>query len=255
MRINYSAISHIGLVRENNEDNLFVNGIYRSDINQPTIGIKESVKNSGTFAVFDGMGGENFGEVASLKAAETLSKYDCKQLMKHPRRYIETANNNICNEIEKNEGRQIGTTVALLVIDKKHATIVNVGDSRIYRLKSGVLEQMSVDHTRAQQMIDAGIMTREEARVHQLKHMLTQHLGVAPDDYILEPNIIREFDISKGETFLLCSDGLADMLNDTEIKSVLLQDKTVDVIAETLIERALDAGGKDNVTVIVVKIQ
>lgn len=253
--LQYAAYSHIGAIRENNEDNLYMNGQYKENVNQSIIGFNTENSGNGIFAVFDGMGGESSGELAAHEAARILDGFGVEQLISEPMIYINKANLSICNNMVKDGRERAGTTAALLLIKNGIANILNIGDSRIYRLKNSRLEQLSVDHTRLQRMLDAGVVFEETAEVKRFKHVLTQHLGVHPDEYIIEPYICENISVHDGDIFLLCSDGLTDMLSDNDIESVLLQNESAEILVGKLIAQALKAGGKDNITVIVVKAE
>ncbi len=255
MLIKYAGHSHIGHIRENNEDNIYVNGAYKTDENRDVFFTSNERLARGTFAVFDGMGGEDVGELASLKAAQVLDEFSIDVLITDPLKYIHDANTSIYNDIIIKHGKRTGSTAAVLTIKDELATIVNIGDSRIYMLRNNNIEQLSVDHTRAQQMVEAGIISIEESEQHALKHVLTQHLGVPPNEYVIEPYIYKYIGIQNGDVFLLCSDGLTEMLSVGEIETILKRNENTKAIAEELVDKSLKAGGKDNISVIVVKIE
>lgn len=255
MRIQSAGCTDKGRVRLNNEDNLYINDTYRQDVDADNLFIEfEGTEGYCSFAVFDGMGGESSGEVASLRAAQVLSRSEKEHLHELPGEYIQQANRRICEEIENNGGKQMGTTVALLTIYGDRAMACNVGDSRIYRLRNGYLEQLSVDHTQVQQLVDTGILSKSDAREHPMKHVLTQHLGIREEEFIVEPHMCNDIKLESGDVYLLCSDGLTDMLTDDEIRAVLKKKRKASKLVQKLIDAALSAGGRDNTTVIVVKI-
>ena len=254
MKLKSAAGTHVGKIRSNNEDNYFLNGIYKKDICE-NIRCDESKeqKKRNIYAVCDGVGGEDAGERASLLAVETLSEHEREDILK----YIENANKNICCEIKKQKGIRMGSTLALLTVEGNKAETYNVGDSRIYIFREGQLKQLSKDHTRAQQMVDAGMLSRDRIKMSRERHVITQHLGIFPQEFILSPYVIKNILIKPGDVFLLCSDGLTDMLEDDEIKRILLdcKDDLPSVAVNNLIVRSLDKGGKDNITVVVVKVE
>lgn len=254
MGIEYACYSNVGNVRDNNEDSAFINGKYKVDIEQPNFKANGKCQSQGVFAVFDGMGGEEVGEMASYIAAKTLFGFDINELFIDPLAYMNTANEIICNECMKS-ATSIGTTAAILIIKDEGAVIANIGDSRIYHFKNNEMIQLSKDHTQVQQLLELGVLTEEESRTHTWKHILTQHLGIRPSDYIIEPYVLKNISIDCGDIFLLCSDGLTDMLADSEIMKVLQQNEKTNAVAEKLVNDALEVGGKDNITVLVVKIQ
>ena len=253
-----AAASNAGNLRCNNEDNFFLNG-QTLDVTTQGTAVATDESDSGLYAVCDGMGGEAFGEVASAIAVDTLREYYQRMLAQGTtfdtlvQAYTGEANVRICAEIEKNHGKRIGTTFAVLHIKDGTAYAHNIGDSRVYLLRGGRLTQLSQNHTQIRQLVELGILTAENARTHPDRHKLTQHLGIPPDEMIIQPFAANPLSIMDGDTFLLCSDGLTDMLEDSEIEAIMAEHPSPKDIAEKLVEAALFSGGKDNVTVIVVK--
>ena len=257
--INSVAASNVGNVRENNEDNFFLNG-KTLDTSIKGTAITNDKADSGLFAVCDGMGGEEHGETAAAIAVSTLNEY-YRQALKQKasldkwlQLYTDEANTQICAEIEKNGGKRMGTTFAVLYIQDQTAYISNIGDSRAYLLRNQQLTQLSKDHTQIRRLLDMGILTAENAKTHPDRHKLTQHLGIFPDEMVIEPFAAQPLQMETNDIFLLCSDGLTDMLEDKEIEETLLQYANPQDAAMKLIEAALQHGGKDNVTVVVTKV-
>ena len=252
---------HIGKVRTANEDNFYFDGKFLPVANSGTpeiLTVRHPLSKPVCFGVFDGMGGEAYGEVASAIAAETLDEY-CQEMMEGRvtfdiDSYTQSANARICAEIEKHDNRRMGTTFALLHIQGSNACAYNIGDSRVYLLRGNKLTQLSQDHTQARRLVDMGILTAAEARSHSEKHKLTQHLGIFPDEIIIEPFDAAPVPVVEGDTFLLCSDGLTDMLEDKEIETIMVRYPCPKDTVEELAKTALLNGGKDNITVIVVRI-
>lgn len=247
--------SNVGKKRGNNEDNFYLAGVTVDSVNDISATQAEASKT--TFAIFDGMGGEAAGEMASQTAALTFgenysniinSDFSEETMIST----IQSANLAVCDEM-KVLGKRMGCTFVSLSFSENTIHIANVGDSRAYVLRDGQLHCISKDHTVAQSMVDSGVVSYEESQKIKEKHQLTQHIGIFPEEMILEPYsdkiIAKENDI-----FLLCSDGLTDMLTDNEICDVLLSNAPENEIANNLVESALSKGGKDNVTVIVSKI-
>jgi serine/threonine protein phosphatase PrpC len=253
-----AAASDVGNVRENNEDNYCLNG-QTLDISIKGTVIAEDKSGSGLFAVCDGMGGEDSGEIASAIAVNTLNEYYRQALEQNVLfdevfgSYSVEANARICAEIEKNNGKRMGTTFVVLYIKNNIAHVYNIGDSRAYLHRNNQLTQISQDHTQIRRMIEMNILTREKARTHPERHKLTQHLGIFPEEMVIEPFSAEPITITDGDTFLLCSDGLSDMLEDEEIEKIISQNQPPKEMAEKLVEAALSRGGKDNVTVIISK--
>lgn len=246
-------ITDVGRVRTNNEDNFYFNGNYKRAVEQHKYEKQDLIYKGGVFAVCDGMGGEEFGEKASLYAVETLNKYKDDNFSQYISRYIEEANDKICSMIELNNGMRSGTTLALVDITDGKAISCNIGDSRVYLYRKGKLMQLSEDHTRTAQMVKAGILTEEQAATHRDRHVLTQHLGIFTHELCIEPYIAETVDIMVDDIFLLCSDGLTDMLTDMEIEQILSLKHPASQLAGLLVSSALEKGGKDNVTVGVIK--
>lgn len=255
-RLYYAASTHEGRVRANNEDNFWVNGLCRRDVSQNRLRCDgKALPNRFAAAVCDGMGGESFGEVASLLAVECVQPHGYYELPEGARADIRTANSRVCRYITEHGGMRSGSTLAALYIDSGRAVCCNVGDSRVYLLREGKLTQLSKDHNSAQRLIDSGRMTREEARSSSAKHTLTQYLGIFEEEMALEPHFSQPVTIRNRDCFLLCSDGLTDMLWDAEISGILTRRSRPEQQAACLLEEALDCGGKDNITVVVVHVK
>ncbi len=251
-----------GRVRMNNEDNFYFGGQYLAaeDRDKPAAFFHTIREGSALYGVFDGMGGEEFGEEASMIAAQETERLGSKffdegaAFDKTALDVVQAANDGICGKITEHGVRRIGATYSLLKISDKEAEVCNVGDSRVYMLRGGRLRQISVDDTSAQHLVNMGIITAREARTHVGKHKLTQHLGMFPDEIKIEPHFSGKIPLKKGDVFLLCSDGLTDMVEDREIKCILKDKKDCNSAAEALMDTALNNGGKDNVTIMVVRV-
>ncbi len=250
------AASNVGKRRQNNEDNYFLSEHYVNSNNEASAEVEKT--DSIIISVCDGMGGEAAGEVASQIAVEAVNK--CySDLLKNNlsdtaiERYVARSNDLICEEITQRKKR-MGTTYTLLGIKDGVVTASNIGDSRIYRYSDGVLKQISKDHTEAQSMVDSGIITAEQSMKIPEKHRLTQHLGIYSYEMVIEPYNVR-FESKAGDRYLLCSDGLTDMLTDFEINEIFRKCLSLKQTVEELISKALQNGGKDNVTVAVCEIK
>lgn len=256
MRVESSVITHVGLVRRSNEDNYYVNGKYKSAGSGAAEGYADSVqRKSYVYAVCDGMGGESFGELASMIAVKTLSVYQETDLRQKVFEYVKRANMYICKEMENFNGARIGTTLALLYIHDNRATAFNIGDSRVYLLRKGDLFLLTEDHTEAQRMVELGLISDDEAEVHPAKNKLTQHLGIFPDEMIIEPYISQEIKLKKNDVFLICSDGLTDMIDADELREILsMENCSTTDIAKELAATAQAYGGRDNTTAVVISI-
>ena len=243
----------VGKVRKNNEDNFYLNRNYKRVPEDLTYAKKDMIYSGGVFAVCDGMGGEEHGEKASLLAVETLKEFEENDVNKTIDEYINMANKKICNLITENNGARSGTTIALIYIKDGYANCCNIGDSRIYLIRNKKIRQLSEDHTRCMQMVKMGILTKKQAMHHRDRHILTQYIGIFPDELIIQAYKSKPIKIQSNDIFLICSDGLTDMLSDDEIVCVFNTDMPAKVYADSLIKAALEKGGKDNVTVGVIK--
>ncbi len=222
--------THVGKIRRNNEDSL-------------------TVIEPQTFVVADGMGGAQAGEVASQLLVEVVkivlteipAPWDEKILS----RAILAANEKILDTARQNsEYRGMGTTATILSLNGAQGYFAHVGDSRLYLLRSGTLRQLTEDHSYVETLVRRGELTAEAARTHPMKNVLTQAVGAMDDIQVDAGN----FPVQGGDIFLLCTDGLTNMVNDATIAKIL---QTAENPADALIDAALAAGGRDNVTVIV----
>ncbi len=202
-----------------------------------------------TYVVADGMGGAQAGEVASRMLIETVEGF----LSKTPRPWNENAlaqsillaNDKILNTARRHEEYHgMGTTATILSLDGLQAHFAHVGDSRLYLLRGEEFRQITKDHSYVETLVRRGELTAEQARLHPMKNVLTQAVGAMINLHIDTGNFLAQ----SGDRFLLCTDGLTNMVEDVDIKKILL---TAAQPAEALIEAALEFGGRDNVTVIV----
>lgn len=239
-----------GKVRKNNEDNFFFDGkcleVENDGLKNPAY-IETPVKRGLCYAVFDGMGGENFGEIASFTAARqmqqterTLGDYLIPE-KKYLYRLSMSLNEAVLQAKREQCTDRMGTTMVALYFSGRYVYVCNIGDSRAYRLRDGEFLQISEDH----------IEHRPERE--RKKAPLTQHLGIDPEDMLIDPHIAKG-NLRKGDMYLLCSDGLTDMLSNLEISCLMHDSTSVDECANHLIQAALDKGGRDNTTVIVCRI-
>lgn len=205
------------------------------------------------FFVADGMGGHDAGEVASAAAVEALAPLGRSSVVHEDDvRCRVGAAHTAVRAIETAPGRGAGTTLSGLVLTDQggepYWLVVNVGDSRTYRSTNGLLEQVSVDHSEVQELVDAGRITAAQAATHPRRHVVTRALG-APEDP--EPDFWF-LPVHAGDRMLVCSDGLTVELSDRRVAEVLLMEADPQVAADRLVAEALEAGGRDNITVIVV---
>lgn len=241
---------NIGKIRKNNEDNFYFDGKClekeNSGLKHP-VSIEDALKNGLCIAVFDGMGGENFGEFASYAAARqmqlterTLADFFIPE-KKYLERMITQLNEAVINAQKELCTNHMGSTVVSLYFSGRYVYVCNVGDSRAYRLRDGEFLQISHDHI------------ERYSQGKSAKAPLTQYLGLDSEDIQIDPYIAKG-ELQKGDTYLLCSDGLTDMLTNFEISDIVLKSDDAESCVQSLIQSALEHGGRDNVTVIVCKI-
>ncbi|MDO5732916.1 MAG: protein phosphatase 2C domain-containing protein [Eubacteriales bacterium] len=263
LRLRAVGISDIGSTRNKNEDNIYVTGSLReySYGRQTYVKALEKIADSALFAVCDGMGGEAHGEEAAWISVSGLSMME-NHLLRRPRSdfrhliasYLRQANKRICDRICEYQGRRMGSTFACLYLSHTQFYLANLGDSRIYRWQSGVLEQLSIDHTQAQNLANQGLIPQSAVQFHPDRHALTQHLGIFPQELSLDPYISDALELRHGDFFLLCSDGLSDVLSNRQIAKLLADKKDLRLQAEALVEAALKAGSRDNISLILVEV-
>lgn len=242
----YNAQTHPGLLRENNEDAF--------SIDEPT----------GVAVLADGMGGYNAGEIASSMAATLISKEMARWLalagdaasVQDIRRALEICVSNANYAVYKaaNENSQyagMGTTLVAGVFRANNLVLGHIGDSRCYRMRAGVMVQLTRDHSLLQEQIDAGLLTPEQAAQSLNKNLVTRALGVE-ESVLLE---VHEYRAEPGDLYLMCSDGLSDMVNDQDIAAALRQEAPLAERAGTLVQLANARGGRDNITVLLVETE
>ena len=229
----YAGLTDIGRVRTHNEDTILL---------EPPL-----------FAVADGLGGHEAGEVASGTAIGTLAEAaprrpDAKALGRAAR----TANRAVLQAARDGLGREgMGTTLTAAVVEGGRIAVAHVGDSRAYLLHGGTLERITEDHSVVADMIRQGSLTEEQSRTHPNRSVITRALGTDQNMY---PDTF-EVDAAPGDRLLLCSDGLTGMLTDDEIAEIIDTYRDPDVAVRMLVDRANEAGGHDNVSVVIVDIE
>ena len=248
-QIEYAYTCHIGKIRNNNEDNFWGCGDSLEAQNQGMSHIRSGYMIQSEYpllAVFDGMGGESCGEMAAFLAAEACGEHfkTAKDGIRNdPEEFLneicESMNQAICDYGRTNKINSMGTTAALLAFAEDAVYSCNLGDSRIYKSDREKFYQISQDHVLGRSLFG--------------KAPLTQYLGMEEENLQLEPSISRQ-EIKIGDRFLLCSDGITDMLSDGEIADILSRDIPVAKTVEILVDRALKKGGRDNITVVLCEI-
>lgn len=249
------VLSDKGKVYTHNEDNFCLAG----EIKEAKLSVKAKkyayIRNQLLFAVSDGVGGGAYGELASLLCVEGI-KNEQEQLLNTGKEKMnetivelcQTLNRKICEH--EDFSKDTGATLALLVFSHGCFYAANVGDSRIYRYSNGVLQRLSKDHTRQQQMIDMGIITNDNAK--RQYNQLLQCLGMSEEEILIEPHI-EAGEFHKMDSFLICSDGLTDMVSEKDIEFILQTQKGESCVNQ-LYQKAMEAGGKDNITIIRIDI-
>ena len=228
----WGARSDVGCVRTHNEDSYLVQ--------------------SPLFCVCDGMGGHAAGEVASSIAVETVARMapktaDPAQLAAA----VEAANAAIIEAAENGLGKPgMGCTATAAYIEGNTIALAHVGDSRAYLVHEGTLIRVTRDHSYVEELVDAGEITADEARVHPNRSVITRALGSDPAMYADH----FQLNIEEGDRLILCSDGLSSMIPDGEIEEIANQSSTAQICVDNLVDAALAAGGSDNVTVVVVDV-
>jgi len=238
--INFVGKSDNGLKRTNNEDCFMV----RSEL--------------GFCLVADGMGGAAAGEIASRIFAETtLELFSSsagrseKETIELVQRAFNFANERILSHVKKNPHHKgMGCTAELMAFSDKGFVIGHMGDSRTYCLRDGQLKQLTQDHSLVQNQIDQRLITPAEARNHPLRNVILRAVGIKKK---LVLDLVRGITFP-GDLFLLCSDGLSDMVDDNQIRNILFSTTPLHQKVEKLIESANAAGGYDNITVVLADI-
>lgn len=247
MQVEFGFLTDTGKQRSNNEDAVTVDELH------------------GLAVLADGMGGYNAGEVASGMAtamirsdmAEWLEKHkktaDIEELRKALALCVNKANSAIfaasCAEAQY---AGMGTTLVLSALHQNTIVVGHLGDSRAYRLRGGVLQQLTKDHSMLQEQLDAGLISAEEAEHSLHKNLVTRAMGIETDVF-LETNA---FEVEEEDLYLLCSDGLSDMIGRQQILNLLTNsDNLLDKKAQLLIDAANDAGGRDNISVVLIRIE
>ncbi len=217
------------------------------ELNEDTFGYQDNL-----FVVADGMGGHQAGEVASAIAVETILKVDLTgEIEIALQKALAAANQAILQKAENNNDLNgMGTTVAILYLDKDRAYVTHIGDSRVYYLSGNNLKQLTSDHSLVYELVKTGEITVEEAKSHPQRNILTRALGSNEN---LEAEII-EVEVSQGDKFLICSDGLTNSLSEALIKELMARGDDPENIVSQMISSANELGGADNITVILVEI-
>jgi protein phosphatase len=208
------------------------------------------------FAVADGMGGHAAGSVASRLLVKQLEMFDRMVEPEHAleqlRQAIDTANFGIFHAAEKDRAlRGMGTTLVAALILGKDYIAANVGDSRMYQFRQNELESVTTDHSLVEQLVLAGAISKEEARIHPQRNIITRAMGVSPT---VDTDLF-ERTWSAGDILVICSDGLHGAVDEDDIVSVLSSNRSLENMCDVLVQLALDNGGTDNITVILIRFE
>ncbi|MBR3576577.1 MAG: Stp1/IreP family PP2C-type Ser/Thr phosphatase [Clostridia bacterium] len=219
----------------------------KHSVNQDSFYIDEA---RGIFIVADGMGGHAAGDVASSSAINAISSNIGEINVSSIKNALDIANKEVFEKSKTSPTLEgMGTTIAMCCLNGNYATIANIGDSRVHIIKNNEISFVTRDHSFVQQMIDDGQLEASEAKKHAMKNIITRALGVAE-------TVTPDFDgitVDVGDAIMICSDGVSNMLDDEVIVHTVLQSSAEDA-AKTLCKSALDAGGKDDLTAIVIKL-
>ncbi len=235
----------------------------RRDHNEDAIGMTPEL---GFAVLADGMGGHNAGEVASAMAVEIITRNFNERLPALPesklddetgftgesmlaQHVIAQANNEIFEAAQrKEECAGMGSTIVVAIVYNNRLTAAHIGDSRMYLLRNDVLSHITEDHSLIQEQVRRGLLTQADARNSSIKNLVTRALGIEPD---VEPDVVEEI-IQPGDIYMMCSDGLTDVVPDEAIRlSIIENRKNLARATEQLIQFANDAGGPDNISVII----
>ncbi len=246
-----ASLTDPGRVRDHNEDCIEA---------RPEIGL---------YVLADGMGGYNAGEVASgmatsliadglqeawsLRQTERLSRDDAKAAAERMlREQIARANAAIFTTSQNNpECAGMGTTLVVCLFYDNFLSVAHIGDSRLYRLRGEAMEQVTRDHSLLQEQLDSGLITAEEAKLSQNKNLVTRALGIDPT---VEPEV-HTHETQHDDLYLLCSDGLSDMVDDEEIRLTLITLKSnPSLTVQQLVQSANDNGGRDNISAMLIRV-
>jgi len=259
-QITAALVCHKGCVRGNNEDSFFVNGDYMplGSMDAGAAFVNSFKDNFQLYGIMDGMGGGNYGERASALAARMLlSVYIQKgkgDLPKQLDAYAREASAAIYKDGVAHHSEIQGSTLAVVAVRGKTAYVANVGDSRVYLLRDGKLEQLSMDQSVVGEMVRDGRMTSEQARKSPLNNQITNYLGMEAESMPKKFVYQRTVELQAGDRLMLCSDGVSDLISDAGIEALLSQSEDTMACCKSLVMQALEMSGKDNTTCMVLDV-
>jgi len=243
------GITHNGAVRNHNEDCFLIN---RHVANSGGCHISLPDELPILIAVADGVGGCNAGEIASHLALTLLSQLRLPIGDQSLVEYVKQINEEIYEYGNQNpSAKGLATTLTMFSVSDDQITTLSIGDSRIYRYRDGFLKQITKDHSLVQALFEAGEITREEMFTHPQRNIVLQSLGGNQDNTNLEVDVQHlRGHFENRDIFIVCSDGLSDLVNDNDIESILNQSSSLTQAASSLVQKANDNGGRDNITVV-----
>ena len=251
------ARTDLGKVRTNNEDAFVVSDLMGSaPIHAMTSAISLEVRDRGILlAVSDGMGGMQAGEVASALVLQALrlgmSTVNASSAEVALRASVEGANQQVWNTARETGRTGMGATLTAVLFYAGYAYVAEIGDSRAYVLRGPRLVQLTRDQSYVQNLVDSGLLTRQEADTFEYKNVILQAMGLKPDVVVA----LNRLALHRHDRYLLCSDGLSGKLHDEEMQDIVLAAATLESACAKLVESALDRGGEDNVTVVLAQVE
>lgn len=262
LRTDTAVVCHKGCVRGNNEDNFFLNGDYMplEDMDRGVTITQRFTEDGQLFAVLDGMGGTQLGERASWIAAGMLSGIWMEIRTQDPeicmKRIIPEINAKIQEDCRAHDEDYEGTTIAAIAFSNRTAYVFNIGDSRVYRFHDDTLKQLTEDHSSVWEKYRDGQMTMEQARRSPENNMITRYLGMDESDIPEQWMDCQQLSLQEGDRYILCSDGISDMYSFDRFAGLVRNTRGLEPVqcAYELVRVALEEGGKDNMTCMVVDI-
>lgn len=248
--------------RRNNQDNFMLGGKC-AECDHDVFSYRCEGKTDAPFfaAVCDGMGGESSGERASYEACMELTGVQDKLIKDFTTNKklvcdaILNSNTRLCEIMQTERNGRMGSTVISVLIQDDTLFYTNLGDSRIYLLRDGKLYQITKDHTEGQSMVDAGVLTAEQLKKHPSRNKLNRHLGIFPEEMVLECPVYDDIPLQSGDKLLLCSDGVFGVFDNEAMESILSEKTSAEERALKLVDTAYANGSKDNMTAMVIDIE
>ena len=251
--IRASICYDMGSIRKNNEDAYYFNGEYAKFSKMANgASLTTEVKAADSlWAVCDGMGGQSNGERASYTAVSGMQ--DLQDHL-HGRDFETTIQSWVhqANRAVNEQAAGGGSTLAMIYCTDQYLQTAHIGDSRIYRYHEGELIRVTRDHSKVEMLLETKMITPEEAINHPQKNVITRYLGMN-SEYICDATVGKKIPYCNGDRYLICSDGITDMMRDEEIAAVLAENLSVSDCAERIKEKVFEAGARDNMTVIVLE--